>query len=49
MPPMRKKNVIEVTNSITETSNDETTISDIMQTKANNNTNTKECSLMVKK
>ena len=42
MPPMRKKNVIEVTNSITETSNDETTISDIMQTKANNNTNTKE-------
>ena len=42
MPPMRKKNVIEVTNSTTETSNDETTISDIMQTKANNNTNTKE-------
>jgi len=36
---MRKKNVIEVTNSST---NDETSISDIMQTKANNSKETKE-------
>ena len=35
MPPMRKKNIIEVTNSST---NDETTISNIMQAKANNTT-----------
>jgi hypothetical protein len=39
MPPMRKKNVIEVTNSST---NDETSISDIMQTKANNSKESKE-------
>ena len=39
MPPMRKKNIIEVTNSST---NDETSISDIMQTKANNSKETKE-------
>jgi hypothetical protein len=39
MPPMRKKNVIEVTNSST---NDETTISNIMQTKANNSKESKE-------
>jgi hypothetical protein len=39
MPPMRKKNVIEVTNSST---NDETTISNIMQAKANNTKETKE-------
>ena len=38
MPPMRKKNIIEVTNSTTETRNDETTISNIMQAKANNTT-----------
>jgi hypothetical protein len=38
MPPMRKKNVIEVTNSTTETSNDETSISNIMQTKATKET-----------
>jgi hypothetical protein len=38
MPPMRKKNIIEVTNSTTETSNDETSISNIMQAKANNTT-----------
>jgi hypothetical protein len=35
MPPMRKKNIIEVTNSST---NDETSISNIMQAKANNTT-----------
>jgi hypothetical protein len=39
MPPMRKKNVIEVTNSST---NDETSISNIMQTKANNSKESKE-------
>jgi hypothetical protein len=39
MPPMRKKNIIEVTNSST---NDETTISNIMQAKANNTKETKE-------
>jgi hypothetical protein len=41
MPPMRKKNVIEVTNSTT-TTNDETSISNIMQSKANNSKETKE-------
>uniref|UniRef100_A0A6C0D6E3 Uncharacterized protein n=1 Tax=viral metagenome TaxID=1070528 RepID=A0A6C0D6E3_9ZZZZ len=35
MPPMRKKNIIEVTNSST---NDETSISNIMQTKATKET-----------
>ena len=39
MPPMREKNVIEVTNSST---NDETSISNIMQTKANNSKESKE-------
>jgi hypothetical protein len=39
--PMRKKNVIEITNSTT-TTNDETSISNIMQSKANNSKETKE-------
>jgi hypothetical protein len=37
MPPMRKKNIIEVTNSTNDT-NDDTTISNIMQTKATKET-----------